>query len=102
MIFSSIEKRHEYYRTYAKQDGFGVVQKRKKKYENGDAHYITLGCARQGSRPSSSSNSFCKPSKTIRTGCKATLNAKLVSTKWYVTNVTIGHNHDLSMSNWTE
>jgi len=33
----------------------------------------------------------------IRTGCKATLNAKLVDTKWYVTKVTIGHNHELSL-----
>jgi hypothetical protein len=31
-----------------------------------------------------------------RMGCKATLNAKLVDTKWYVTMVTIGHNHELS------
>jgi hypothetical protein len=96
MLFGSIEEIHEYYRNYAKQKGFGVVQKKKKKYENGDIHYITLACACQGSRPSNSSNSFCKPSKTIRTGCKATLNAKLVDTKWYVTNVNIGHNHDLS------
>ncbi|XP_062147833.1 protein FAR-RED IMPAIRED RESPONSE 1-like [Alnus glutinosa] len=96
MLFGSIEELHEYYRNFAKQKGFGVIQKKKKNDENGDVHYITLACARQGSRQSSSSNSFCKPSKTIRTGCKATLNAKLVGTKWYVTNVNIGHNHDLS------
>ncbi|XP_062173549.1 protein FAR-RED IMPAIRED RESPONSE 1-like [Alnus glutinosa] len=82
MLFDSMEELHEYYRNYAKQKGFGVIQKKKKKDENGDVHYITLACARQGSRQSSSSNSFCKPSKTIRTGCKATLNAKLVGTKW--------------------
>jgi hypothetical protein len=34
--------------------------------------------------------------QTIR--CKAALNAKLVDTKWYVTRVTIGHNHELSPS----
>jgi hypothetical protein len=29
-------------------------------------------------------------------GCKATLSAILVDTMWYVTNVNLGHNHDLS------
>ncbi|XP_062161992.1 protein FAR-RED IMPAIRED RESPONSE 1-like [Alnus glutinosa] len=96
MLFGSIEELHEYYRNYAKQEGFGVVQKKKKKDENGDIHYITLACARQGNRQSSSSNKVCKPSKTIRTGCKATLNAKLVGTTWYVTNANLCHNHDLS------
>jgi hypothetical protein len=96
MLFGSIEELLEYYRNYAKQEGFGVVQKKKKKYENGDVHYITLACARQGNAPSSSSNSLCKPSKTSKTGCKATLNATLVGTTWYVTNVNLGHNHDLS------
>jgi len=96
MLFGSIEELHEYYRSYAKQEGFGVVQKKKKKNKDKNVHYISLGCARQGKRQSSSSNSFCKPSQTIRTGCKATLNAKLVDTKWYVTCVTIAHNHALS------
>jgi hypothetical protein len=32
MLFGSIEKLLEYYRNYAKQEGFGVVQKKKKKY----------------------------------------------------------------------
>jgi hypothetical protein len=48
MLFGSIEELHEYYRSYAKQEGFGVVQKKKKK--NKDIHYISLGCARQGKR----------------------------------------------------
>jgi hypothetical protein len=58
-----------------------VVQKKIKNDEKGYAHYLRLGYARQGSRKSSSSNSFCKPSQTIRTGCKANFNAKLVDTK---------------------
>ncbi|XP_062172023.1 protein FAR-RED IMPAIRED RESPONSE 1-like [Alnus glutinosa] len=60
MLFGSIEELHEYYRNYAKKEGFGV------------------------------------PSKTIRTRCKATLNAKLVGTTWYVTKANLCHNHDLS------
>jgi hypothetical protein len=96
MIFSSIEELSNYYRSYAKHEVFDVVRKKQKKNESGYAHYISLGCSRQGSRKSSSSNSFCKPSQTIRTGCKATLNAKLVGTKWYVTSVSTDHNHGLS------
>jgi hypothetical protein len=96
MAFSSINELNIYYRSYAKKEGFGVVQKKIKKDEKGCAHYLSLGCARQGSRKSSSSNSFCKPSQTIRTGCKASFNAKLVDTKWCVTSVHYEHNHLLS------
>jgi hypothetical protein len=58
--------------------------------------YLSLGYARQGSRKSSSSNSFCKPNQTIRTGCKASFNAKLVDIKWCVASVHYEHNHHLS------
>jgi hypothetical protein len=96
MLFGSMEEVIDYYRNYAKQAGFGVIQKKKKKYENGDVHYITLTCARGGKASVSSSNNICKPNKTSKTGCKATLNTTLVGTSWYVTNVNLGHNHDLS------
>jgi len=96
MLFGSIEEVVDYYRNYGKQAGFGVTQKKKKKYENGDVHYISLTCARGGKASSSSSNNLCKASKTSKTGCQATLNATLVDTSWYVTNVNLGHNHDLS------
>ncbi|GLT69411.1 hypothetical protein SLA2020_415660 [Shorea laevis] len=98
MTFSSLDEVNFYYKSYAKQEGFGVVQKKNKKNKNGDVDYVNLGCARQGSRKSNSSNSFSKPIQTIRTGCKASLNAKLVDTKWSVTSVCIDHNHALSPS----
>jgi len=44
MLFGSIEELHEYYRSYAKQEGFGVVQKKKKKNKDKDVHYVILGC----------------------------------------------------------
>jgi hypothetical protein len=37
-----------------------------------------------------------KPQPTIKTYCKAKLNAKLVETKWYMTSTKIDHNHGLS------
>ncbi|XP_062163714.1 protein FAR-RED IMPAIRED RESPONSE 1-like [Alnus glutinosa] len=96
MLFGSIEEVIDYYMNYGKQAGFGVTQKKKIKYENEDVHYITLTCARKDKASFSSSNNLCKASKTSKTGCKATLNAALVDTSWYVTNVNLGHNHDLS------
>jgi hypothetical protein len=96
MTFSSLNEVNIYYRSYAKKVGFGVVQKRIKKDEIGNAHYLTLGCARHGSRTPNSSNSFCKPSQTIRMGCKASFNAKLAETKWCVTSIHSEHSHHLS------
>jgi hypothetical protein len=37
-----------------------------------------------------------KSQPTIKTYCKAKLNAKLVETKWYMTSTKIDHNHRLS------
>ncbi|XP_062147823.1 protein FAR-RED IMPAIRED RESPONSE 1-like [Alnus glutinosa] len=54
MLFGSIEEVIDYYRNYGKQAGFGVTQKKKKKYENGDVHYISLTCARGGKASSNS------------------------------------------------
>ena len=81
MAFSSLNELNIYHRSYTKKEGFGVVQKRIKKDENGHEHYLILGCAHHGSRKPSSGNSFCKPSQTIRTGCQASFNTKLVETK---------------------
>jgi hypothetical protein len=92
MVFNSLDELALHYRKYGKQQGFGVVQKNKRKNTSGHTCYITLSCARQGTRKASSS----KPVQTTRTGCKACLNARLVDTKWYVTNVSAKHNHDLS------
>jgi hypothetical protein len=66
MTFNSIEELHAYYRSYAKQEGFGVVQKKKKTDENGCTHYITLGCARQGNRQPSSSNIFTDQDRAMK------------------------------------
>ncbi|XP_062167484.1 uncharacterized protein LOC133873717 [Alnus glutinosa] len=65
-------------RTYAKQQSFEVVQKNKRKHASGYTCYITLSCARQGSRKASSS----KHVQTTRME--------------YVTSVSTKHNHDLS------
>ena len=74
-----------------------MVIKNRKNDAHGNTRYITLTCERQGSRKASlSSNAFCKPIQTIRLRCKANLNAKLIDTKWYMTNVSTNHNHALS------
>jgi zinc finger SWIM domain-containing protein 3 len=78
MIFNSLDELASHYRTYAKQQSFEVVQKNKRKHASGFTCYITLSCARQGSRKASSS----KHVQTTRME--------------YVTSVSTKHNHDLS------
>jgi hypothetical protein len=46
MAFSSTKELNMYCRSYAKKEGFGVVQKKIRKDEKGNAHYLSLGCAR--------------------------------------------------------
>ena len=74
MAFNFINELNMYYRSYVKKEDFGVVQKKMKKDEKWCAHYLSLGCARQGSKKPSSINSFCKPSQLVRTRCKASFN----------------------------
>ncbi|XP_062170384.1 protein FAR-RED IMPAIRED RESPONSE 1-like [Alnus glutinosa] len=75
MLFGSIEEVLDYNRNYAKQAGFGVIQKKKKKYENGDVHYITLTSARGGKASSSSRhNHDLSPGKARYFRCNKKLN----------------------------
>jgi hypothetical protein len=54
MTFDSLDELASHYRTYAKQQGFGVVKRSKKNHASGHTRYITLACARQGIRKASS------------------------------------------------
>ena len=46
MLYSSLEELEICYKTYAKQQGFGVVIKTTKNDASGYKRYITLACAR--------------------------------------------------------
>ena len=48
MLFSSLKEVSTYYEIYAKQQGFGVVIRNRKKDAHGNTRYITLACDRQG------------------------------------------------------
>jgi hypothetical protein len=96
MVFSSIEEVTLYYRSYGKQEGFAVVQRKIKKLKSGCPHWISLGCARHGNTKTTSSDTYNNPKPTTKTGCKAHFNANLVETKWVVTTVALEHNHALS------
>jgi ribose 5-phosphate isomerase A len=92
MTFGSIEELSLYYKRFANTCGFGVVQKKLYKDDNGRVVRITLACSRQGKlKPKTS-----KSNPTTKTGCKANLNAKLVDNLWFVTSVKTNHNHGLS------
>jgi hypothetical protein len=47
MVFNSLDEIALHYRKYGKQQGFGVVQKNKRKNTSGHTCYITLSCARK-------------------------------------------------------
>jgi hypothetical protein len=93
MTFSSMEELSSYYRRYGRKKGFGVVIKKiTKNKTTREMIRVTLACGRQG-KPQPTTN---MPQPTIKTDCKAKLNAKLIETKWYVTSAKIDHNHCLS------
>ncbi|KAG2694522.1 hypothetical protein I3760_08G149300 [Carya illinoinensis] len=71
-----------YYKRYAKQEGFGVIIKRTKRDLDGNAKYVTIGCACGG-----------KPRPTTKTDCKAKVNARFVNGEWVLTSVELLQNH---------
>ncbi|XP_041003397.1 protein FAR1-RELATED SEQUENCE 5-like [Juglans microcarpa x Juglans regia] len=81
-----------YYMRYVKQQGFGVITQRMKREANGRVKYLTIGCAQGGKYHPSHSN-ISRPRPTIKTDCKARINAHLVEGSWVVTTVEIAHNH---------
>ncbi|XP_042966947.1 protein FAR1-RELATED SEQUENCE 5-like isoform X4 [Carya illinoinensis] len=81
-----------YYKRYAKQEGFGVIIKRTKRDLDGNAKYVTIGCARGGRYYPSYSN-LAKPRATTKTDCKAKVNARVVNGEWVLTSVELLHNH---------
>ncbi|XP_035546682.1 protein FAR1-RELATED SEQUENCE 5-like [Juglans regia] len=92
MQFSTDKEVLDYYKRYAKQEGFGVIIKRTKRDLDGDAKYVTIGCARGGRYYPSHSN-LAKPRATTKTDCKAKINARFVNGVWVLTSVDLVHNH---------
>ncbi|XP_041025392.1 protein FAR-RED ELONGATED HYPOCOTYL 3-like [Juglans microcarpa x Juglans regia] len=95
MKFATDHELMAYYMRYVKQQGFGVITQRTqrtKREANGRVKYLTIGYARGGKyQPSHSNISRLHP--TIKTDCKAQINAHLVEGSWVVTTVEIAHNH---------
>ncbi|XP_041004103.1 protein FAR1-RELATED SEQUENCE 3-like [Juglans microcarpa x Juglans regia] len=92
MKFATDHELMAYYMRYAKQQGFGVITQRTKREANGRVKYLTIGCARGGKYHPSHSN-ISRPRPTIKTDCKAQINAHLMEGSWVVTTVEIAHNH---------
>ncbi|KAF5468439.1 hypothetical protein F2P56_012589 [Juglans regia] len=92
MQFSSDKEVLDYYKRYAKQEGFGVIIKRTKRDLDGDPKYVTIGCTR-GGRYYPSHNNLSKPRPTTKTDCKAKINARFVNGVWVLTSVDLVHNH---------
>ncbi|XP_040994324.1 protein FAR1-RELATED SEQUENCE 1-like [Juglans microcarpa x Juglans regia] len=92
MQFSTDKEVLDYYKRYAKQEGFGVIIKRTKRDLDGDAKYVTIGCARGGRYYPSHSN-LSKPRPTTKTDCKAKINTRFVNGVWVLISVDLVHNH---------
>ncbi|XP_040992240.1 protein FAR1-RELATED SEQUENCE 4-like isoform X4 [Juglans microcarpa x Juglans regia] len=98
MEFATEKELLAYYKRYAKQVGFGVKTQRTKREANGSVKYVTIGCARSGKyHPSHGNVSRSRP--TIKTDCKAKINAHLANGVWVLTTVEIAHNHTVSPQN---
>ncbi|XP_042980095.1 protein FAR1-RELATED SEQUENCE 5-like [Carya illinoinensis] len=93
MEFATDHELMAYYKRYAKQQGFGVITQRTKREADGRVRYLTIGCARGGKYQPSHSN-ISRPRPTIKTDCKARINAHLVKGTWELTSVELAHNHD--------
>jgi hypothetical protein len=96
MTFSSIEEVCSYYRTYAKQAGFGIAHRTSRK-RNGIKSYAVLICTR-GAPERTRICDVAKPTPTTnRTGCGAKICATLCDDEmWFLSKVELKHNHSLS------
>ncbi|KAL7251564.1 hypothetical protein ACSBR1_013410 [Camellia fascicularis] len=63
MTFGSKDEAHQYYASYARQEGFEVMIRSSRQADNGSIKYFTLACARTGKTGCTSLNSF-KPNPT--------------------------------------
>ncbi|KAF5463022.1 hypothetical protein F2P56_018977 [Juglans regia] len=92
MHFATDKEILDYYKRYAKQEGFGVIIRRTKRDLDGSVKYVTIGCARGGKYYPSHSN-LSKPRPTTKTDCKAKINARFVNGVWVLTSIDLVHNH---------
>ncbi|XP_041016293.1 protein FAR1-RELATED SEQUENCE 5-like [Juglans microcarpa x Juglans regia] len=95
MEFATDKELLAYYKQYAKQQGFGVITQRTKRDASGKPKYVAIGCARGGKYHLSHSN-ISKLRPTIKTDCKAKLNAHLdKKSVWVLTTAENTHNHGI-------
>ncbi|XP_028077431.1 protein FAR1-RELATED SEQUENCE 6-like isoform X1 [Camellia sinensis] len=96
MEFNSIDEIYNYYRRYAKQNGFSVSKRTCKKGDDGKTKYVSVSCNRAGKPRIRPSNSI-RLRKQTKTGCKAGLNAVLrPNDRWVLNSFVLDHNHELS------
>ncbi|XP_042950039.1 protein FAR-RED IMPAIRED RESPONSE 1-like [Carya illinoinensis] len=95
MEFNTHEDLVNYYKSYAKKCGFGVMTKRTERDEDDTVRYVTLACARGGKARDRTVN-VANPCPTGKTECKAKINALKCDGKLRLTTVHNIHNHGLS------
>ncbi|XP_037417812.1 protein FAR-RED IMPAIRED RESPONSE 1-like [Triticum dicoccoides] len=97
MTFDSEDAAVNFYKDYAKKEGFGVIRRTTRHGEDSKLVYFTLACNRQGKAQYSSKNSF-KPNPSTRMQCPAKINFSRCEEKFCITSITLDHNHPISPS----
>lgn len=98
MEFDTIDELYAYYKSYGKQEGFGISKRTSSKKGAEQARYMTIVCNKVGN-PRQRGKNILKPRPTSVTNCRARINATICSAGcWKITSVELAHNHILSPS----
>ncbi|KAK9266731.1 hypothetical protein L1049_027269 [Liquidambar formosana] len=96
MTFSSQEEVNEYYKNYARQEGFGILKRTISHDDDGNVKFFTLTCCRARKSQSIGMN-LLKSSLSIKTECPARIRASMQKDgKFRLNIVKIEHNNTLS------
>ncbi|XP_059669233.1 protein FAR1-RELATED SEQUENCE 5-like [Cornus florida] len=96
MTFESEEEVRNYFKKYAKHQGFGVTKKSAKNRSDGKSSYFSLVCSRNGNKISKAKGLF-HPRPSSKTNCKAKINVIVKDDgRFTISGVYLDHNHALS------
>jgi len=98
MIFETLDELICYYKSHAKQEGFGTSKKTSTKRGADTSRYQTIVC-NKADMPRSRGKNIMKPRPISKSNCKARINAIACLTgRWKIGSLELNHNHNLSPS----
>lgn len=101
MVFMSEMDAEKFYYHYAEKIGFKVRKGKVQRLSNGNIKRRFLLCSCEGFRAKNQSNQTKNKyqRKETRTGCNAHVQVTLENGQWVITELHLGHNHDLESRN---